>query len=203
MPQMETRTAMCRRLGLDSEKKILLVMGGSQGGRTINRAVVRCLKESPGWTDLWQVVHLTGESDHVWAVEEYGKSGWRATVWPFCDQMDTLLPLASLVVGRAGASSLAELTAAGIGSILMPYPFHKDQHQLRNAEVLAAAGAAKIVMDDPESPDATAERLADPLRQCLAGLALVADMGQRAATIGRPEAADAVARELIMLAEKK
>jgi UDP-N-acetylglucosamine--N-acetylmuramyl-(pentapeptide) pyrophosphoryl-undecaprenol N-acetylglucosamine transferase len=199
----EERVGICLKLGLDAEKKILLVMGGSQGGRTINRAIVSCLKgAAKGWNCRWQIVHLAGESDHEWVRQEYRQTDWQATVWAFCDQMDVLLPLAGLVVGRAGASSLAELTAAGVPSILMPYPYHKDQHQLRNAEILASSGAAKIVRDDPNNAEATASALLDPLRQCLAGPEIIAEMGQRALTLGRPDAADAVARELIALAER-
>ena len=106
---------------------------------------------------------------------------------------------AELVIGRAGASSLAELTAAGVPSILLPYPYHKDQHQLRNSEVLAEAGAAKIVTDACNE-EKTAQALAAVLGDSMIEGKL-RTMADAASNLAKPEAAKRVAEELVRMVE--
>jgi len=194
-----------RELGLAEDKKLLVAMGGSQGGRNVNRAVVTCLKgmgERVGHRPTlqeWQVLHLTGKEDMKQVTREYEQAGIAAEVWAYTEQMDKVLAAAELVIGRAGASILAELTAAGAPSILLPYPYHKDQHQLRNAEVLAEAGAAKIVTDTCDE-EKTAKALATVLGDSMIEeqLQKMADSAQR---LAQPEAARRVAEELIGMVE--
>jgi len=196
----EGREAKCA-LGLAEDKKLLVVMGGSQGGHNVNQAVVACLKGMgekrwavPTLQD-WQVLHLTGKADNKQVSREYEQAGIAAAIWAYTEQMDKVLAAAELVIGRAGASTLAELTAAGVPSILLPYPYHKDQHQLRNAEVLAKAGAAKIVTDTCDE-EKTAKALATVLGDSMIEeqLQKMADSAQR---LAQPEAARRVAEELL------
>lgn len=134
------------RFSLDPDRKTLLVTGASQGARTINEAVLANLDLLASFDD-WQVLHLTGEDAHEAMGQAYARRGIRATVLAFTDHMADALKVADLVVSRAGASTLAELTAVGTASILMPYPFHRDQHQMANARCLARTSAAMIVQD--------------------------------------------------------
>lgn len=187
-----------RELGLEEDKKLLVSMGGSQGGHNVNRAVVTCLKGIKDIED-WQVLHLTGKEDKKQVAEEYKQAGIEAQVWAYTEQMDKVLTAAELVIGRAGASTLAELTAAGAPSILLPYPYHKDQHQLRNAEVLAEAGAAKIVTDACDE-EKTAPALALVLGDCMIEGELK-KMADATSKLAQPEAAKRVAEELIRMVE--
>ena len=190
-------------LGLAAEKRLLVVMGGSQGGQNVNRAVVACLKgmgnpvgQGPTLQE-WQILHLTGKADKKMVEKEYSLVQIEAAVWAYTEQMDKVLAAAELVIGRAGASTLAELTAAGVASILLPYPYHKDQHQLRNAEVLAEAGAAKIVTDTCDE-EKTAQALAAVLGDSMIE-GEIRKMADAARRLAKPEAAKRVAEELIRL----
>ena len=147
-------------LNLDPAKKTLAVMGGSLGGHNVNAAVVYSLtsnKPSP-LPPNWQVVHLTGLADEAWVKSEYEKSGIAAKVLAFTPKMANVLAAADLLIGRAGAVTVAELMAVGVPSILLPYPYHRDRHQEKNARVLADAGAARIVVDTCND-EKTAEQL--------------------------------------------
>ena len=145
-----SREAGCRRFKLDEGRKILLITGASQGAQTINEAVLANLSFLQSQRD-WQVLHLTGEPHFQFVRQTYERCGLDAAVLPFTDHMADALAAAGLVVGRAGASFLAELTVVGRASVLMPYPFHRDDHQLHNALALenaeghpAARGGAKM-----------------------------------------------------------
>lgn len=109
--------------------------------------------------------------------------------------MDLVLAAADLVVSRAGASTLAELTAAGVPSILLPYPYHRDQHQLKNAQVLLDAGAARVVTDACD-PVRTGANLAQALTECR-DQAVLSRMAAAAQSLARPEAAATVASEML------
>ena len=113
--------------------------------------------------------------------------------------MPIVLAAADLVVGRAGASSLAELTAVGVASILLPYPYHKDQHQRHNAKVLEAVGAARVVIDNCDA-DSTAQQLAKALPQCMAQ-ETPKQMARAAGAIGSAGAAKCVAEEIRSLTD--
>ena len=141
-----SRAAGIERFSLDAGRRTLLVTGASQGARTINEAVLANLDLLESLDD-WQVLHLTGDRDHEQVRDAYRRRSVRHTVQAFTHHMAEALAAADLIVARAGASTLAEITAVGVPSILMPYPFHKDMHQLANARCLARASAARIVQD--------------------------------------------------------
>jgi UDP-N-acetylglucosamine--N-acetylmuramyl-(pentapeptide) pyrophosphoryl-undecaprenol N-acetylglucosamine transferase len=145
-----TREDGLARFGLSQSRKTLLITGASQGARTVNEAVVANLDFLAGLSG-WQVLHLTGHSEFEEVKAAYARLGskmdGRATVLAYTDHLSDALSAADLVVARAGASSLAEITAMGRASILMPYPHHKDLHQLANARCLVRSSAARIVHD--------------------------------------------------------
>ncbi len=149
------RSGYSRDVGLLSPEKLytreLLVFGGSLGGHNVNTAVTSCVgyihARKPSLLEGWKIVHITGERDFEFVQEKYSELPYDTEVLSYCDDMDEQLKKASMVVCRAGASTLAELTSIGVGSILLPYPYHKDKHQLRNAEILAGHGATVIVED--------------------------------------------------------
>jgi UDP-N-acetylglucosamine--N-acetylmuramyl-(pentapeptide) pyrophosphoryl-undecaprenol N-acetylglucosamine transferase len=141
--QGEARTA----LGLDPFRTTVVVMGGSQGARRVNDAVVQMM--TSGGVAGWQVLLVTGGRDAERvraALASAGAPSGIVTV-PYLDDPGAAYAAADIVVARAGASTLAELAATGSPSLLVPYPFATAGHQERNAEALRAAGAARIVRD--------------------------------------------------------
>lgn len=196
-------------LGLRRDLKTLVVMGGSLGGHNVNEAVLECfagpLSENNFTAEKiqdWQIVHLTGRQDCNRAKAAYDKLPLDAKVLAFTDRISVVLACADLVIARAGASSLAELTAKGLPSILLPYPYHKDRHQWHNAEIVQRTGAAQIVEDYRDTAK-TAAHLAPVLADCLLSEGKRQNMAQASHSIGRPGAAEQIARELAMLATNR
>lgn len=134
-------------LGLDKNKKILLITGASSGSQNINRTVCLLLDKLADFSDNWQIVHLTGRANFDEVTVKYAGAGIRHKIIDYYDDMADLLASADLLIGRSGAVSVAEYAAAAVPSICMPYPYHKDMHQYLNAGKLVEAGAAVIVDD--------------------------------------------------------
>jgi len=197
--QTARRQAGLAHFGLAPERRTLLVTGASQGARTINEAVLASVDFLESASHC-QVLHLTGQSDHDWVERGYAGTRVAAKVMAYTENMAEALAASDLVLSRAGASTLAELTALGRPSVLMPYPFHRDQHQWANAECLARAGAARIVRD---AVVANINGLA--LRAALEELMTDDDLRGRMSTaarrLGRPDAAERIAEEILRLAE--
>jgi len=183
------------RFGLDSRRRTLLVTGASQGARSINEA---CVALSDLWRARsdWQLLHLTGATDFTAVRDGYASAGVEARVLDYTDDLPLALAGADLVLSRAGASTLAELTARGVPSVLLPYPYDRARHQRANAEVLAEHGAA-VVIDDRREPGANAVRLAEALRGLMDDAARRDRMADAARSLGRPEAADQMAERLL------
>jgi len=141
---------------LQPDKKTLLIMGGSQGARGINRAVGTALKEL--FAMGIQILHITGPNDYQEVRDAYAKhADMPHTVVAFCHRMELAYQIADVALARSGASTLSELAWFGTPSLLVPYPFAADDHQTRNAEIFAKAGAGKLM---PEST-LNAETLVD------------------------------------------
>ena len=138
---------------------VLLIFGGSQGARAINRAVVDALDGLRPQLGRMRFIHQTGEQDFVQVEQAYREAGARALVKPFFTDMPSQFPKAHLVLCRAGAATLGELAAARKASLLVPFPGATDNHQLRNAESLAAAGAAEVVRQEELSGRLLARRV--------------------------------------------
>lgn len=197
----EARADAVAALGLDPQKKTLLVTGASTGARTVNDAVVRVL-ESRGLPAGWQVLHLTGHGQYDEIAAAYRESvRTPAVVRAYCDRMGQAYVAADLAVARAGASTLAEILAFGLPAILMPYPFHRDQHQMKQARSVEALGAAVVVEDRPQDAEATAADLGRAVDSLASDAGRLAEIAARARAAGRPDAADVIAREILALAD--
>jgi UDP-N-acetylglucosamine--N-acetylmuramyl-(pentapeptide) pyrophosphoryl-undecaprenol N-acetylglucosamine transferase len=170
----------------------VLVVGGSLGAKALNDVVPRAIALLPG-NARPVVTHQSG-AQHAAALEAaYAAAGVRASTPSFIDDMAAAYAQADLAVCRAGATTVAELAAAGLPSILVPYPHAVDDHQTANARFLADAGAAVLV---PQS-----ELTAEGLAALIAGFdrARLSEMAARARSIGRPDATEAVARACMEL----
>lgn len=190
------REDAARRLGIDPMLKTLVVTGASLGARTVNEAVLTML----GGMTLrgWQVLHLSGR-EHADAV----RAGYRdlsvaSRVIDFTPAMSDVWAATDLAISRSGASSCAELTACGIPSVLMPYPYHKDMHQKVNAEQLVSAGGA-VLVDDEKDPVRNAEKLKPIIEQLMYDGDRRQKMADAARAMGKPDAADRVARVMVGL----
>ncbi len=196
------RAAARQRLGVAPERVLLLAYGGSLGARRINRAVWEARDRWAGRGDL-AVRHVVGDRDWperpAGVAEGVSRSAspgkaldYRAVIYE--QDMATALCAADVVLSRAGASTVAELAALGVGSILVPLPIATGDHQTANAKVLVDAGAAVLIPD----AELDAHRLVLQLDALLEGPDTLASMAAAAATVGRPDAADRVADLLIL-----
>ena len=130
----------------DEGKQVILVMGGSQGARGVNNAVIAALPALAAAGDRVQLLHITGPGDFETVKKACeGTPGLKSRVVPFCQRMELAYALATVAVCRSGASSLTELSAWGLPSVLVPYPTAADDHQRKNADVFTRAGAAVAV----------------------------------------------------------
>jgi UDP-N-acetylglucosamine--N-acetylmuramyl-(pentapeptide) pyrophosphoryl-undecaprenol N-acetylglucosamine transferase len=171
----------------------VLVLGGSQGAKSLNEAVPRALAELGQGVS---VVHQCGHAHEAEARALYESLGMaeRAQVKPFIIDMPGAIAGADIVVGRAGAGAVSEICAVGRPSLLVPYPFAGD-HQKLNADSLAREGAALWL----PSSEATPERLAQELRSLFSDPAKLVAMAANARRIGRPNAARVIAEDLLSL----
>jgi len=168
----------------------VLAFGGSRGARSINRAMAEALDALAGLEPAVRIVHQTGADDEQEIRETYARfpSG-RHEVLSFLDDMPERFAAADIVLCRAGASTTAELCAAGRPSILVPYPHAADDHQRHNAEVLVQAGAARILPDG----ELDGIRLAATIAELAASPQLRRSMGRAARSLARPDAAGQIA----------
>jgi len=166
----------------------LLAFGGSQGSRVLNRALVAALPHLPGPERL-RIVHQTGVAMRPEVAEAYAAAGREAEVVEFLDDMEARFAAADLVLCRSGATTAAELTAAGKASVLVPFALAADDHQTSNARALQDAGAARMI----EEKDLTGEVLARAVRETLETPGRLEAMESAARALGRPDAAARVA----------
>jgi UDP-N-acetylglucosamine--N-acetylmuramyl-(pentapeptide) pyrophosphoryl-undecaprenol N-acetylglucosamine transferase len=178
----------------DEKRFSILVVGGSQGAHAINQAVIDALQRLKSLEGL-RIVHQTGSEDESWVAEAYQKAGIRATVRAFFDDMAGEYQKADLILCRAGATTVAEITAMGKAALFVPFPHAADDHQTRNAQALVAAGAAEMITQK----DLTADLLADKLLDYAQDRPLLARMAANARTLGKPEAALTIVNELYRL----
>lgn len=194
-----SRAESLKRFDLAEDRTTLLVMGGSQGASTINRIVPATLARLDAATrERLQVIHLAGLTDARHVQEQYAALPIRHQTYAFWDEMAHAYTAADLVIGRAGATSLAELAHFGCPAILVPYPFGRG-HQRLNATLAVHAGAA-ILMDQVEL---TPERLHQTLQGLLADRARLARMGQAMSRLAVYGAAQQLAEEIVTLARGK
>ena len=171
----------------------LLVVGGSLGAQALNEAVPRALAQLPP-ADRPRVVHQSGGAHLETLRSNYASAGVQGELVAFIDDMATRYAEADLVICRAGAITVAELSTGGVASVLVPFPHAVDDHQSANAAFLASRGAAILL---PQS-ELTPERLAALLRE--SERAALLEMARRARALGKPEAAQVVAERCMELA---
>ena len=186
------------QLGLDKNKKILLITGASSGSQNINKAICSLLQSLNAFAEDWQIVHLTGVSNYQEVKQRYTDIKISHKVLDYYDDMPSLLAAADLVIGRSGAVSVAEYAAAFVPSICIPYPYHKDRHQYLNAGKLVEAGAAIIVDDLPDNTE-TAEWLWEELGPLLKNDEERRQMTQACREIANKEAASKIAEKLLVV----
>jgi UDP-N-acetylglucosamine--N-acetylmuramyl-(pentapeptide) pyrophosphoryl-undecaprenol N-acetylglucosamine transferase len=173
----------------------LLVLGGSLGARTLNLAVPRALSrmDASGAT-MPEVVHQTGERGLQEALDAYTEAAVAASVVPFIEDMAGAYEWADVVVCRAGALTVAELCAAGLEALLVPFPHAVDDHQTANARAMVDAGGARIVADamlaNNDSPDLLAKMLDD----LLGDRVRILSAANASRTLAKPDAAATIAR---------
>jgi UDP-N-acetylglucosamine--N-acetylmuramyl-(pentapeptide) pyrophosphoryl-undecaprenol N-acetylglucosamine transferase len=170
----------------------LLVFGGSQGSRVINNAVVAALPHLPG-PDRLNIVHQTGVAMREEIAAAYAGAGRAGEVVEFLDDMEKRFADADLVVSRSGATTCAELTAAGKAAVLIPFALAADDHQKGNAVALESAGAARMI----EEKDLTGERLAATVSSILGDTGGLQAMEDASRAVARPDAAARVADLLV------
>ena len=174
----------------------LLVFGGSQGARAINHAMMQA---APGLLERiagLRIVHQTGEADYNDAKAAYENLGDPIDVYRFIDDMPEFFSRATLLVCRSGASTVAEVTAAGKPAIFVPFPRAADDHQKRNAEALERAGAAVML----EQSQLTRESLIESVTLLFADQPRLNSMGKAARRLSHPNAAREIAEMAARLA---
>jgi len=166
----------------------LLVFGGSQGAKRINEALCAAAETLQAEIPGLRIVHQTGVADCEQVRQRYAKLSVKAEVHAFIEDMGSAYAQADLLVCRAGATTVAELTALGKAAILVPYPFAADDHQRANADVLADHGAGILVLDH----DLTGERLATTVTELARDRSRLQNIEAAARSLAVPDAAERV-----------
>jgi UDP-N-acetylglucosamine--N-acetylmuramyl-(pentapeptide) pyrophosphoryl-undecaprenol N-acetylglucosamine transferase len=180
----------------------LLVFGGSQGARVLNEAMPKIAQRLLDQFAGLQIVHQAGTRHAESTTEAYARAGLTeqcVRVQPYLDHMPSEFAAADLLLCRSGASTMAELGAAGRASLLVPFALAADDHQRRNAEIFMSAGAARMLT---EAELADPERLLHELTALLTDPAELRSMGERARTLARPDAARQIALMIVDLAAR-
>jgi UDP-N-acetylglucosamine--N-acetylmuramyl-(pentapeptide) pyrophosphoryl-undecaprenol N-acetylglucosamine transferase len=166
----------------------LLVLGGSQGARSINRAMIAALPTLAAARPRLRVIHQTGEHDYEEVAVAYRNARLEAEVSPFIFDVPRAFRQADLVVSRSGATTVAEITVCGKPAILIPFPHAIHGHQERNARILEQAGAATVILD----AGLTGEALAAAITALLANPGRLGEMGRCSKGLGRADSAEQV-----------
>lgn len=179
----------------------LLIFGGSQGAETINRGVVDMLPLLQSIKEKIEVrmLHQTGLRQAEEVKKAYEHFGIHADVTPFIVDMAGAYAAADLIICRAGATSLAEITVAGKASVLIPYPWAANDHQRKNALALSEAGAAVMIPNE----ELTGSRLFHIVKDLLADETKLCRMEESALALGKPDAASVIVDECMKLAQRR
>ncbi|NLJ84467.1 MAG: undecaprenyldiphospho-muramoylpentapeptide beta-N-acetylglucosaminyltransferase [Halanaerobiaceae bacterium] len=186
-------------LGLEAGRKTILVFGGSQGAMSINRAMIEVYKHFTGNNKV-QIIQITGPKNHQQVLQDIEEAGINLAenrhfrLLPYLKEMEYAYAVADLVVYRAGATGLAEITAKGIPAILIPYPHAAENHQEYNARDLEKQGAAVVILDR----NLNGQVLIEKIEELLADDDRLREMARKSRSMGKPDATD----RLASLAEK-
>jgi UDP-N-acetylglucosamine--N-acetylmuramyl-(pentapeptide) pyrophosphoryl-undecaprenol N-acetylglucosamine transferase len=170
-------------------KPTLLVFGGSQGAHAINQAIIQCLPDLRKQLPEIHIIHQTGERDYNDAQAAYQGAGFAAEVFPFISDMPAFFARADLLLCRSGASTVAEITAAGKPAVFVPFPRAADDHQRVNAQALERTGAA-VVLEETKLNEIW---LVDTLIALLADPGRLQSMSEAARRLSHPHAARDIA----------
>jgi UDP-N-acetylglucosamine--N-acetylmuramyl-(pentapeptide) pyrophosphoryl-undecaprenol N-acetylglucosamine transferase len=164
----------------------VLILGGSQGARAINQAVVGALPLLASYKERISITHQTGEADFEMVKRGYSEAGLGgADVRPFIDDMAAQFERADVLICRSGATTAAEVAAAGKAAIFIPFPFAADDHQRKNAEAFERAGAGRMILQQ----DLSTERLGDELKRLADHPDEVDRMEEASRRLGKPDSA--------------
>ncbi len=173
----------------DPKQFSILIFGGSQGAHAINNAMTAALPLLDELKTRLRITHQTGDADFENVTAAYGAAGWdQVNVTKYVDNMVNAFSEVDLVICRAGATTTAELIAAGKASVMIPFPLAADDHQRKNAEALQAAGGTRMILQE----DLSAERLATEIKTLVSQPELVTAMEQSSRSLARGDAAAAV-----------
>jgi len=177
----------------------LLIFGGSQGARAINNAMVDALPVLNGTKDKLSITHQTGENNYEVVRERYAKAAWdNVDIRPYITNMVESFEQADLIICRSGATTCAEVAAAGKPALMIPFPGAADDHQRKNAEAMAAEGAVKMVLQS----DLSSESLANEIRDLVNDHERLVSMGTAARKMARTDAAEKTVDMIEELAAK-
>jgi len=171
----------------------VLVLGGSQGAHSINVAMMEALASLVSKQKNIHITHQTGETDFATVKRKYESSGFSHDVRPFIDDMADQYRKASLVICRAGATTLAEVTACGKVSVLIPYPHAAHNHQEKNAQVLNSANAGELILDQ----ELSGPRIAQSILRSMEDPERLKEMAQNSYRLGNRDATEKV-RQICM-----
>ncbi len=175
----------------------VLVFGGSQGSQAINSAVLEALRTSSPMRERLTITHQTGEKDFLKVQAGYDRLNVRARVQPFIFNMAEELKKADLVICRAGASTLAEITALGKVAILIPFPSATHNHQEKNARVLGNEGAARVL----SQAELNGMRLATEIEALMSDIPKLQEMAERSWNFKTVNATETMVEECVALVE--
>ncbi|AUB52073.1 undecaprenyldiphospho-muramoylpentapeptide beta-N-acetylglucosaminyltransferase [Enterococcus mundtii] len=178
------KTDILKKFDLDPEKKTVLIFGGSQGALKINQAVTSYLDTFEA-TD-YQILYASGERYYQSIKEKLGETKANISIQPYINEMAAVMAASDLLVGRAGATSIAELTALGLPAILIPSPYVTNDHQTKNAMSLVRVGAAKMIADGELDGDS----LGAAINEIMTDETLQKSMSTASKTLGIPDASE-------------
>ncbi len=187
----------------DSKKPLkaeftILIIGGSQGAHSVNLAIIEALAHLKNGSQ-YRFIHQTGAADKDMVTDAYVKHGIPAVAEAFFDDMAECYAAADLIICRAGATTIAEITALGKAAIVVPFPHAADNHQVLNAETLVKNGAAEMILEDNLDGAVLAERI----KHLSTHPEKLHTIGERVSTLGKPEAAGAIADACFAVMEEK
>ncbi len=189
-----TREDALKKFNFNKDKFTILVMGGSQGSHKINKVFIDALSDMEESLKVnLQVIHLVGKRDYEWVNLRYKALNVRVRTFDFLEDMGSAYHAADLVIGRAGASTISELTTLGLPAILIPYPY-AQAHQSQNAKLLERQGAAVLIEDDALSIE-TLKRQIIELIKIKERLTTLAFNSKR---LGNPSASHQLAKEILV-----
>jgi UDP-N-acetylglucosamine--N-acetylmuramyl-(pentapeptide) pyrophosphoryl-undecaprenol N-acetylglucosamine transferase len=187
------RTRAAEKMGLDPHRKILMIMGGSQGAHGLNEIVLKMLPLlGSEEREQWQFIHLSGQTDARLVEINYRRYRLTSIVEAFTNEMEIFYSMADLIITRSGAASLTEISSYGLPSILIPFPAAADDHQTFNARVFEEAGAARLFQEKTVS----SQNLYEEIKSLFAHPEQLNAMSRAAQALAGGEAAMRVAEEI-------